>query len=85
MARTDLDIRPIDLPMAGTPRESVRDARITSDTPGKWGIRGRDENFNINRPEDIAAAKKLDSEGYQTKGLNIVTGRSKRTKFTGAR
>lgn len=75
--------RPVDVPMAGNARESVKNACVNSQT--NYGVSGAEENFGVNNARNIAEADRYDRKGYAMDGLNIVTGRSKRAKFTGTR
>lgn len=75
--------RLVDVPMAGTARESVKNARIDSSVTD--GVTGDERNFGVNQSRNISEAERFDRGGYSTKGLNISTGRSKSTRFTGAK
>src|ERR1700730_3513933 len=76
-------INPIDVPMAGNARESLRNAVHDSSTPERYGIRGKEGNFGISEPDCVGEAERYDRDGYDCDGLRIVTGRSAATKFTG--
>lgn len=78
-------VNPIDVPMAGNARESLRNAVHDSNTPERYGIRGRAENLGINELDCIDEGTYYDETGYDCPGLTIRTGRTKNTKFTGAR
>jgi len=69
----------VDIPMNGTARESVKGIALNSgDTAGISG-----PFYDVNEAACINEAERLDREGYGTAGLNIATGRTRRTKYSG--
>lgn len=78
-------INPIDVPMAGNARESLRHAVHDSNTPERYGLRGKAANLGVNELDCIAEAERYDTGSYESLGVSVSTGRSKATKFTGAR
>jgi hypothetical protein len=74
-------VNEIDLPMVGNARESVK--AIPIDSSMTAGVKGSPRNFGTNEAYCVDEAEKYDRDGYDTAGLNIRTGRSKSTRFTG--
>ncbi len=79
----NLTERLADVPMARNARDSVRNSRI--DSTMTYGVTGDPDNFGTNEADCIAEAERYDRGGYGMKGLNIGTGRSSKTKYTGGK
>ena len=75
----------IDLPMAGNSYEHMK-RNVPVDRNSIFGVRGDNkENLEVNPSDDIEFARRLDDEGIDYPGIRIVTGRSKASKFSGAK
>jgi hypothetical protein len=80
-AKNDSGVRAVNVPMAGTSADSVRNARINSSVT--YGVSGSPRRFGVNEPTKIAEAEAL-ANARVAAGVRIVTGRNRHSKFTGS-